>query len=76
MNWLLIKLIRVYQFFLSPWIGSQCRFTPSCSNYAIEALKKHGTLKGSWLMIKRIFRCNPWHEGGHDPVPDHEHHDH
>lgn len=62
-------LIRLYQIMLSPVIGQHCRFTPSCSNYAIEALEKHGTFRGGWLAIKRLSSCHPWHEGGHDPVP-------
>jgi len=76
MKWLLIKLIRFYQFFLSPWVGNQCRFTPTCSNYAIEALKRWGSLKGSWLMIRRVARCNPWSDGGEDPVPPKPFHKH
>jgi len=66
---LLIALIRIYQLALSPFIGNQCRFTPTCSHYASEAVAKHGALKGSWLAIRRIARCHPWHPGGHDPVP-------
>ncbi|WP_454003536.1 membrane protein insertion efficiency factor YidD [Alcaligenes sp. Marseille-Q7550] len=61
--------IRFYQFFLSPWIGRNCRFTPSCSNYALQAIDIHGPLKGLWLGARRICRCNPWCQGGHDPVP-------
>jgi len=64
-----IGLIRVYQFTLSPLLGRQCRFTPTCSQYGIEAIQKHGALKGSWLTIKRIARCNPWGGSGYDPVP-------
>lgn len=71
MQWLLIKLVRLYQLTLSPVIGNQCRFAPTCSNYSIEALEKHGALRGSWLTIKRIGRCHPGCEGGHDPVPTH-----
>ena len=66
---ILILLVRGYQIVLSPWIGQSCRFTPTCSNYAIDALREHGALKGSWLAMRRIGRCHPWHEGGHDPVP-------
>lgn len=66
----LILLIRFYQLTLSPYIGGQCRFHPSCSNYAIEALGSHGTLAGSWLLIKRIARCQPLCRGGFDPVPE------
>ena len=65
----LIWLIKFYRFALSPLLGSNCRFTPSCSAYALAALQQHGTLKGSWLALKRISRCHPWHVGGHDPVP-------
>jgi hypothetical protein len=63
------KLIRLYQITLSPYMGRQCRYTPTCSNYALEALQKHGLLKGSWLAIKRILRCAPWGGSGYDPVP-------
>ncbi|HLS51416.1 MAG TPA: membrane protein insertion efficiency factor YidD [Burkholderiaceae bacterium] len=68
---LLIAPIRFYRFFLSPWLGHQCRFTPTCSAYAIEAINVHGAIKGLWLAIKRIGRCHPWHAGGFDPVPKH-----
>ena len=64
----LIYLIRIYQFTLSPLLGSSCRFEPSCSHYAIDALRKYGPLRGSWLSIKRISRCHPLNEGGYDPV--------
>lgn len=72
---LLIAPIRFYRFFLSPWIGRQCRFTPSCSAYAIEAIETHGALKGLWLAARRIGRCNPWSQGGLDPVPPHHGHE-
>lgn len=68
-RWLLIKLVRGYQYFLSPWVGSNCRFNPTCSNYAIESLQQHGAIKGTWLAIKRVGRCHPWADGGNDPVP-------
>jgi len=68
-SWFFIALIRIYQFTLSPFLGKQCRFTPTCSQYGIEALQKHGALKGSWLTLKRILRCNPWGGSGYDPVP-------
>ncbi len=64
-----IWLIRLYQLTLSPILGRSCRFTPSCSHYGIEALKKHGLLKGIWLTAKRISRCHPWGGHGYDPVP-------
>ncbi len=59
----------MYQFFLSPWIGQHCRFTPSCSNYAITAITRYGAIKGTWLTIKRLLRCHPFCKGGEDPVP-------
>ena len=65
----LILLIRIYQVTLSPFIGKNCRYTPTCSNYGIEAIKKHGAIKGAWLTVKRILSCNPWGGSGYDPVP-------
>ena len=59
-----------YRLFLSPWLGSNCRYQPTCSTYALEALKKHGALKGSWLAACRIARCHPWGKSGIDNVPD------
>jgi len=64
-----IVLVKLYQIFISPLFPSSCRYTPTCSNYTIEALKKHGLIKGGWLSIKRILSCNPWGGSGHDPVP-------
>jgi putative membrane protein insertion efficiency factor len=64
-----IALIKLYQWIISPAIGPKCRFTPTCSQYAIEALKKHGVFKGLWLTIKRLGRCHPWGGHGYDPVP-------
>lgn len=69
MSRLLQFLIRAYQVLLSPFLGDHCRFTPSCSQYAMEAIDKHGALKGSWLAIRRILRCHPFCDGGYDPVP-------
>ena len=69
MRMLLIGLIKVYQYLFSPWLGQHCRFHPSCSNYAMEAIKVHGPLGGSWLAVRRLGRCHPWHAGGYDPVP-------
>jgi putative membrane protein insertion efficiency factor len=66
-------LIRGYQLTLSPWLGRACRFTPSCSQYGIDALTTHGTLAGVWLTVRRLLRCHPWCAGGHDPVPDAKH---
>jgi uncharacterized protein len=65
----LVALIRIYQFILSPYIGPKCRYTPTCSQYALEALKKYGLFKGLWLALKRISRCHPWGGHGADPVP-------
>lgn len=70
MQRLLIALVKAYRLILSPWLGSSCRFEPTCSRYAIEALAKHGAAGGSYLTLKRIGRCHPWCAGGHDPVPD------
>jgi putative membrane protein insertion efficiency factor len=61
--------VRGYQRFISPALPPACRFAPSCSQYAVEALTRHGAVRGSWLALKRIARCHPWHPGGHDPVP-------
>lgn len=65
----LILLIRIYQVTLSPWLGKSCRYTPTCSNYGIEAIRKYGFFKGGWLTFKRILSCNPWGGSGYDPVP-------
>lgn len=66
---IIIYLIKVYQVGISPYIGAHCRYTPTCSTYFIQAVEKYGALKGSFLGIKRILRCHPWHPGGYDPVP-------
>ncbi len=66
---LLLRLIRAYQYCLRPWLGNQCRFTPRCSDYAMQAITLHGAWRGSWLALWRIMRCQPWCRGGHDPVP-------
>ena len=65
----LIVLIKAYRIAVSPFLGPSCRFHPSCSEYAIDALRRHGALRGSWLTVRRIARCHPWHPGGYDPVP-------
>ena len=69
MGRLLQWLIRAYQLLLSPFLGSRCRFIPSCSRYASEAIGKYGAVRGAWLAVKRIARCHPFCDGGYDPVP-------
>lgn len=66
--------IKAYSYFISPFMLNHCRFYPSCSSYAIEAIDKHGIVKGSWLMVRRLLRCHPFNPGGYDPVPDNDHH--
>lgn len=65
----LMSLVRGYRFFLSPWLGSACRFEPTCSAYALQAIGKHGAGAGTYMTLHRLARCQPWCEGGHDPVP-------
>lgn len=69
MRWILITLVRGYQIALSPLVPAACRYYPSCSTYAVEALERHGAWRGSWLAMKRIGRCHPFRPGGFDPVP-------
>jgi uncharacterized protein len=69
MKQVLLLLIKCYQLCFSPFFGGQCRFYPSCSAYAVEAIDTHGALRGSWLAMRRLLRCHPWHPGGVDPVP-------
>ncbi len=64
-----LLLIRIYQVVISPWLGPKCRYTPTCSHYATEALKKHGAIKGLYLTFRRIAKCHPWGGSGYDPVP-------
>jgi uncharacterized protein len=66
---ILIGIVQGYRWFLSPWLGSACRFTPTCSIYALQALRQHGAGRGSSLAARRLVRCHPWCAGGHDPVP-------
>jgi putative membrane protein insertion efficiency factor len=66
---MLIGLVRVYQYGLSPLLPGACRYTPTCSEYGVQALQRHGALRGGWLTLKRILSCNPWGGHGHDPVP-------
>lgn len=67
----LIGLVRLYRFWLSPWLGSSCLYEPTCSAYALQALERHGALAGSYLTLGRLARCSPWCDAGCDPVPDH-----
>ena len=69
MQSLLIGLVRGYRLLLSPWLGSACRFEPTCSQYSLQALQQHGAAAGSYLTLRRLVRCHPWCDGGHDPVP-------
>jgi putative membrane protein insertion efficiency factor len=66
---LLLGLIRLYQLTLSPWLGTACRYEPTCSRYAAEAIERHGAVRGVWLAAKRLARCHPWGRSGYDPVP-------
>ena len=70
MKTIFIYIIKLYQYTISPLLGPHCRFNPTCSNYAIEAIKKHNILKASFIIIKRISRCHPWGKSGEAPVPD------
>jgi hypothetical protein len=66
---ILIGLVRLYQGMISPYLGAKCRYDPTCSHYAVDALKKHGVFRGTWLSLKRILSCHPWGGKGYDPVP-------
>lgn len=65
----ILWLIKLYQWTLSPILGGACRFYPSCSNYTYEAVERYGAWRGAWMGVKRLLRCNPWYQGGYDPVP-------
>ena len=73
--WPLLALVGLYRLVISPWLGNNCRVQPSCSEYALEALREHGAFRGGWLAIKRIGRCHPWGGSGYDPVPKQENDD-
>jgi putative membrane protein insertion efficiency factor len=70
--WPLLMLVWLYRLAISPWLGNNCRFEPSCSQYALEALREHGAFRGTWLTARRIARCHPWGGSGYDPVPKNE----
>jgi putative membrane protein insertion efficiency factor len=70
MRFMLIAIIKFYKYFISPLLGSNCRFYPSCSSYSLEALQRHGAIIGCYLTLKRLLKCHPFHEGGIDPVPE------
>lgn len=67
--WIMLLAIKAYRLILSPWTGNQCRFYPTCSHYAEEAVQSHGALMGAYLTLRRLAKCHPWHQGGCDPVP-------
>lgn len=69
MKALLLLLLRGYQYAIRPLLGANCRFHPSCSDYALDAIERHGVVKGAWLALRRVARCHPYHPGGFDPVP-------
>jgi putative membrane protein insertion efficiency factor len=70
MRFLLVAIIKLYKYFISPLLGSNCRFYPSCSSYSLEALERHGVITGSYITFKRLLKCHPFHKGGIDPVPE------
>ena len=69
MTRVLLWLVKLYQVTLSPYFGQQCRFSPTCSHYAVDAIRKYGALRGTAYSLRRLSHCHPWHAGGHDPVP-------
>ncbi|MFL0797711.1 MAG: membrane protein insertion efficiency factor YidD [Cellvibrionaceae bacterium] len=71
MKKIVLVILRGYQLLISPFLGNNCRFYPSCSEYSMEAIDKHGLIKGSYLTVRRLLKCHPWHSGGCDPVPPH-----
>jgi putative membrane protein insertion efficiency factor len=74
--WPLIQIVRFYRLAISPWLGRNCRYDPTCSSYAIAALQTHGLVRGGWLAMKRIGRCHPWGSSGYDPVPENKEAEH
>lgn len=73
LQWVAVKVIHGYRYVLSPWIGNQCRFYPSCSHYAEDAIIQYGFFSGFYLTLRRLLKCHPWHQGGLDPVPQRKH---
>ena len=71
---LLALPVRAYRLVFSPWVGHNCRYQPTCSAYALEALERHGAVRGGWLTVRRLLRCHPWGSSGYDPVPDRDPH--
>lgn len=72
MKWLLVSVIKCYRWLISPLLGSNCRFHPSCSDYSMQAIERFGAVKGGYLSLRRIVKCHPYHDGGYDPVPEQE----
>ncbi len=70
MRKILIAIIRLYQYAISPYLPPSCRYTPTCSSYAVEAISRFGIFRGGWMALRRVGRCHPWHEAGYDPVPE------
>ena len=69
-KWVMLTFLTLYQIIISPFLPVSCRFKPTCSAYALQAVKKHGPFYGGWLTLKRVGKCHPWHDGGYDPVPE------
>ncbi|MBP7369971.1 MAG: membrane protein insertion efficiency factor YidD [Arenimonas sp.] len=76
LKWFSLQLLRGYKLFISPVLGQNCRFSPSCSSYSMQAIERFGFFKGSYLTIRRLLRCHPFNPGGYDPVPEHHCHNH
>ncbi|MDQ3155575.1 MAG: membrane protein insertion efficiency factor YidD [Actinomycetota bacterium] len=70
LKWAIVRLLRAYRFAISPLYGQVCRYHPTCSAYALQAVETHGAIRGTWLAVRRLLRCHPWSSGGYDPVPE------